>query len=137
MLAFPVVNSQKVKDKTFASCCSGEGRSGRCSGDAYCTACTSCRYCAHCNSCGTCGVCSSYSAPVPKAKRRTVKKAKVVTVTNIYNQAPYSSSAANQTHFEDEELFVNQVKLNLRETPSTKSRILEELHFMDKVYTGR
>ena len=44
-----------------SSCCNKSKGTGRCSGDANCTACTTCKYCKHCSAGGTCGVCTSAS----------------------------------------------------------------------------
>lgn len=96
---------------------------GRCTGSAYCSACSNCSRCAHCSNGGTCGVCRGsssnnfYSAP----KKRTTKR---LNTTNYYKPVQES-----RIFYANEEIIIYKEKINLRELPSTESKIIERVSY--------
>ena len=91
-----------------STCCEEEGR---CTGSSYCTACKNCSGCKHCaKNGGSCGVCSR-RATIPS--KRSDSKTSTTTVSKF----------SKGMH-----LLVSSPVLNLRDAPSTSSKILEKLN---------
>lgn len=109
------------KRKTMISSnydCSSTINNGRCTGSAYCSACKNCSRCAHCSNGGSCGVCSGSSSNDYYSK--TKKKA--------YEINYYKSTPKSRTYYKDEKIIISKEKINLRELPSSKSKIIEVLN---------
>jgi uncharacterized protein YgiM (DUF1202 family) len=101
-LLFTLIFFSSDKSINFieSGCC------GTCYGYSNCTACKNCNYCKHCNSGGTCGVCSggqkSSSSYTPSTRSRNNQN-------SIYSKS---------------ESVVWTTKLNVRELPTTDSKVL-------------
>jgi len=99
----------------YATCCE-DGRG--CKGSAYCTACKNCSACKHCaKNGGSCGVCSSNRSYTPAKKANTI----------------YFTPSKSTKFIIGGLLLVNTTSLNLREAPTTNSKIIERLESEDKL----
>jgi len=116
------------KTSGLASACH-EGKEGRCTGSAYCSACKNCSRCAHCSAGGSCGVCSSstdsyYTAP--KLKRK--KAAKVAAIRPENKNSRFASG---------EMLSITIDEVNLRSGPGTKYVVIRKLDAGEEVQVIR
>jgi hypothetical protein len=104
LLSFSTSNSQTTNTKNLIASCCTESRG--CNGSSYCTACKNCTGCKYCaKNGGTCGVCS-----------------------NQYRKTNSNTYTAKEiTYVKGNKLYVVSKTLNLRETPDSKSRIIEVL----------
>ncbi|WP_333809260.1 SH3 domain-containing protein [Flavobacterium sp.] len=119
-------NDKKDFISSNYDCSTSYDEIGRCTGSAYCTACKNCSRCAHCSNGGTCGVCSGTSNNFYSSEK---KKSRKTTSTNYSNKL-YTTK---KYYYADEEITIYNDSINLREKPSTSSKILEKLSFGDKV----
>lgn len=119
-------NDKKELVSSNYYCSTSYNEIGRCTGSAYCTACKNCSRCAHCSNGGTCGVCSGTSNNFYSSEKKKSKKA---TSTNYSNK----SYTTKKYYYTDEVIIIYNDFVNLREKPSTSSKILEKLSFGDKV----
>lgn len=123
---FYLSNDTKDIISSNYECSISNNEIGRCTGSAYCTACKNCSRCAHCSNGGSCGVCSGSSNNFYSNE----KKAKKTSSTNYSNKA-YTTK---KYYYKDEVIVIYNDFVNLREKPSTSSKILEKLSFGDKVF---
>jgi len=119
-LIFLLSCSVYSQEKLLASCC--DGKEGRCTGSAYCSACTNCSRCKHCAAGGTCGVCTSYSAPVKqKSSNKKDYKSSSSTSKKSSFKSPSEYSVGNY-------LMVTSETLNLRQGPGVNYDVIEKLY---------
>jgi uncharacterized protein YgiM (DUF1202 family) len=121
-------NSNNIKTKISSHYnCPTLVDDGRCTGSASCSVCSNCSRCGHCSNGGSCGVCSSSSSnnfytPRPKRKSRS-------TTSTYYYTAPKQS----KIYYENETIIIYTKLINVREKPTTKSKVLEQLSYADEV----
>ena len=131
-----VLHGQKAN--LVASCC--EGKTGRCTGSAYCTACKNCRYCKYCSNGGSCGVCSGGSKRTYKPKPTYTYPSTSTSTTNSYwyNKGNAKSNIYNLSNdifskYYLKNLMVNTLTLNLRTGPGTEYNVLKRINKYQKL----
>lgn len=124
-----------------AACC--EGKTGRCTGSAHCTACTNCKYCKYCNNGGSCGICAGRNRKTttrtyqPEWTRNsstsksssTGTKSRSIAGGNLYAESGiYVMPDDKYSEYYQKTLIVNAETLNLRTGPGTEYAIRDRLY---------
>lgn len=120
-----ISNEGKYKITSKYNCPAAIEKKGRCTGSAYCTACSNCSRCAHCSNGGSCGVCSPSETYYTTKTETKEKKNK-----SSYKIKPIPIT---KTYYKNESIIVYNQLINLREKPTTKSKIIQCLSTGDEV----
>lgn len=122
-IAFGGINT-KAKITSHFSCAAIEN-DGRCTGSSSCSACSNCSRCAHCSNGGSCGVCSGSSNSFYSSKPKRKSKSN--------NSNYYAVPKESKIYYENETITIYIEIINVREKPTTKSKVIQQLSYGDEI----